>query len=244
MKTFGGLTHGRDVSDSVLARWTQEMTALQYICYGIERCCGVDLISSDQHLKISDSRVQRGNDDCRKIVEWFKCYNPFPENSNLISISTGVVGDSRINRHMAKEEALALAPIHPSVVVIGEDIDLFVILIGIFTFDNVYFLQPGKGKFTEKIFSPLTALEKTTADNILFIHAMSGCDTTSALFNYSKMKFVQTLKNNPDLLKEIEIFKNPDIIPEAVVDTGNRFLVALYGYPISASDTSSLNKVC
>ncbi|GBO36312.1 hypothetical protein AVEN_79861-1 [Araneus ventricosus] len=139
--------------------------------------------------------------------------------------------------------ALALAPTHPSVVVIREDIDLFVIFIGIFTFDNVYFLKPGKGKIAEKIFSPYTALEKTIADNILFIQVMIGCDTTSALFNYGKMKFVQTLKNNHDLLKVIEIFKNPDITPKAVVDAGNHFLVALNGYPISASDTSSLNNV-
>ncbi|GBN19243.1 hypothetical protein AVEN_31023-2 [Araneus ventricosus] len=72
---------------------------------------------------------------------------------------------------------------------------------------------------------------------------MNGCDTTSALFNNDKMKFVQTLKNNLDLLKVIEIFKNPDITPEAVVDSGNRFLVALYEYPISASDAPSLNNV-
>ncbi|GBM79859.1 hypothetical protein AVEN_40379-1 [Araneus ventricosus] len=63
-----------------------------------ERFSGVDLTSSDQHL-ISDSRVQRDNDDCRKMVEWFKHYNPF-ETSNLISLSTGVAGDSkRINCH-------------------------------------------------------------------------------------------------------------------------------------------------
>ncbi|GBM74744.1 hypothetical protein AVEN_197989-1 [Araneus ventricosus] len=84
MKTFGGLTHGRGVSDSVLSRLTQGMIALQHISDGIEKFCSVDLISSDQHLKISDSRVQRDNDDCRKMVEWFKHYNPFPENSNLI----------------------------------------------------------------------------------------------------------------------------------------------------------------
>ncbi|GBN75607.1 hypothetical protein AVEN_8545-1 [Araneus ventricosus] len=59
---------------------------------------------------------------------------------------------------------------------------------------------------------------------------MSGCDTTSALFNYVKLKFVQTLKDNNDLLKVTEIFKNPDMSPEAVVDVGNCFLVALYGY--------------
>ncbi|GBN72427.1 hypothetical protein AVEN_219615-1 [Araneus ventricosus] len=72
---------------------------------------------------------------------------------------------------------------------------------------------------------------------------MSGCDTTSALFNYVKLKFVQTLKNNNDLLKVIEIFKNPDMSPEAVVDVGNRFLVALYDYPITTSDTPSLNNL-
>ncbi|GBL59476.1 hypothetical protein AVEN_206026-1 [Araneus ventricosus] len=72
MKTFGGLTHDGGVSDSVLARWTQGMTAIEHICDGIEKFCGVDLTSSDQHLKISGSGVQRDTDDCRKMVEWFK----------------------------------------------------------------------------------------------------------------------------------------------------------------------------
>ncbi|GBM48565.1 hypothetical protein AVEN_184583-1 [Araneus ventricosus] len=56
--------------------------------------------------------------------------------------------------------ALSLAPTHSSVVVIGEDIDLFVILIGILTFDDIHLLKPGKGKIAEKIFSPHIALEK------------------------------------------------------------------------------------
>ncbi|GBM74189.1 hypothetical protein AVEN_104812-1 [Araneus ventricosus] len=79
--------------------------------------------------------------------------------------------------YLIVNSALDLAPTHPSVVVIGEDIDLFVILICIFTFDNVYFRKPGKEKMAEKIFYPHTALEKAIADNILFIHAMSGCDS-------------------------------------------------------------------
>ncbi|GBM23240.1 hypothetical protein AVEN_159910-1 [Araneus ventricosus] len=54
MKKFGGLTHGCGVSDSALARWTQEMAALNYICDGIEKFCDVDLTSSGQHLKINE----------------------------------------------------------------------------------------------------------------------------------------------------------------------------------------------
>ncbi|GBM22552.1 hypothetical protein AVEN_183981-1 [Araneus ventricosus] len=82
------------------------MTALQHICDEIVKFCGVDLISSEQHLKISDPRIQQHNDECRKMVEWFKLYNPFPENSNLVSINTGVVRGSRINYYMAKEEGI------------------------------------------------------------------------------------------------------------------------------------------
>ncbi|GBM68666.1 hypothetical protein AVEN_255393-1 [Araneus ventricosus] len=82
------------------------MTALQHICDGIEKFFGVDLTSSAQHLGVGEARFQRDNDDCRKIVEWFKHYNPFPENFNLISLSNGFVGDSRINCHMTKEKGI------------------------------------------------------------------------------------------------------------------------------------------
>ncbi|GBM55742.1 hypothetical protein AVEN_190330-1 [Araneus ventricosus] len=53
-------------------------------------------------------------------------------------------------------------------------------------------------------------------------------DTTSALFNYVKLKFVQTLKNNTDLLNVIEIFKNPDMTLKLlwIVATWFRFATA------------------
>ncbi|GBO08948.1 hypothetical protein AVEN_170368-1 [Araneus ventricosus] len=110
-----------------------------------------------------------------------------PKNKNrLISIMMNKFSSLSMTCKKAEKDAnclivnsaLALVPTHQSLVVIGEDVDLIVILIGIFTFYSVYFLKPGKGKIAEMIFSPHTALEKTIADNILFIHANSGCDTT------------------------------------------------------------------
>ncbi|GBM43195.1 hypothetical protein AVEN_50113-1 [Araneus ventricosus] len=99
MKTFGGLTHGRGVSDSVLAMWTQGMTTLQHICDGFEKFCGVDLTSS----KLIWESVTQEFSEIMMIIAgecwvWLKNYNPFPENSNLISISTGVFGDSHDQR--------------------------------------------------------------------------------------------------------------------------------------------------
>ncbi|GBN84921.1 hypothetical protein AVEN_192174-1 [Araneus ventricosus] len=194
--------------------------------------------------KNTETNVKRSNISLIPTVSQEKFLANPKNKDRLISILVNKFSSLSMACKKADEDAdclivnsaLALAPTHPSVVVISEDIDLFVILIGIFTFGHVYFLKPGKLKIAEKIFSPHTALEKTIADNILFIHAMSGCDTTSALFNYGKMKFVHTLKNNHDLLKVIEIFKKLDITPEAVMDVGNRFLVAFSGYPLSASD--------
>ncbi|GBM26911.1 hypothetical protein AVEN_264759-1 [Araneus ventricosus] len=100
------------------------------------------------------------------------------------------------------KSSLALFPTHKFVVVIGEDIGIFVILIGICTFDNVYFLKPRKGKIVQKIFSPHTALEKTIADNILFIDSMSARVTTWLRFLQPKQlptTFPKSFPSDPTL---------------------------------------------
>lgn len=85
--------------------------------------------------------------------------------------------------------ALDMAHNHDNVIIIGEDVDLLVILIGLYNSPTVYFLKPGKGNITQKIYSPMSAVDRTVAKNILFLHAMSGCDTTSALYNQGKVEF-------------------------------------------------------
>lgn len=50
MKTTGGLTRGRGVTDSVLSRWTMGMTALEHVCEELEKFCDVVFDSSEQHI--------------------------------------------------------------------------------------------------------------------------------------------------------------------------------------------------
>ncbi|CAG9816061.1 unnamed protein product [Phaedon cochleariae] len=145
-------------------------------------------------------------------------------------------------------EALSLAErTETEVVVVGEDIDLLVdlstkpclwlnvlrlrlvILTGLCLRDNVFFLKPGKGNVPPTTYSPMHALtNKTIREYIMFLHAMSGCDTTLAPYNQGK--FVKTVTKNPNLADVVSVFKNPEATPESIAAAGERFLVNLYGF--------------
>ncbi|CAH2005907.1 unnamed protein product [Acanthoscelides obtectus] len=102
MKITGGLTHGRGVSESILCKWTKGMTSLQNICEEMEKMCGVAFTSSEQHVEMRESRIKRDTSDSKNFMDWFTQHHPFPNVGDILSLTTGVVGDSTINCHMAK----------------------------------------------------------------------------------------------------------------------------------------------
>lgn len=53
---------------------------------------------------------------------------------------------------------------HESVAVVGEDVDLLVIMIGTNTSPNVYFLKPGKGKAPPSLYHLPNAFNKDVAE--------------------------------------------------------------------------------
>lgn len=139
--------------------------------------------------------------------------------------------------------AMDLAQQHNSVVIVGEDVDLLVIMIGRCrgVHANVYFLKPGKGTVSPLIFSPDCQPDQSISDNILFLHAMGGCDTTSASFKVGKMRFLRTLKKNSALTKTIEIFKDPTAHADDLTNAGLTFFIALY--KLTNKEVTSLNKL-
>ncbi|XP_057656427.1 uncharacterized protein LOC130893976 [Diorhabda carinulata] len=469
MKIAGGLTHGRGVSESILSRWTKGMTSFQNIGEEMEKMCGVAFTSSEQHVEMRESRIKRDTSDSKKLMDWFTQHQPFPKVADILCLTTGVVGDSTINCHMAKEigllsidrivggdfetvkfyrkdrvlplatmknaikisdetipttifqritiakqfdeeleeflkyelcpyplplfddygmrkgtkstlykaftptekanlqgcvyvidggyllhkvvwaggqsfssicesyisfvkskykdsavvvfdgypqegtkyaererrsrqqmsvdvmfdktmiptmpqekflgnmknkirlismlkdnfaeagihtkqaqedadtvivtTAMDLAQQHNCVVIVGEDVNLLVIMISRCrdVNSNIYFLKPGKGAVSQLIFSPDCHPDQSISDNILFLHAMGGCDTTSASFKVGKMRFLQTLKKNPALTKTIQIFKDPTAHADAVINAGISFFTALY--KLSDKESASLNKL-
>ncbi|KAJ8878756.1 hypothetical protein PR048_019342 [Dryococelus australis] len=77
---------------------------------------------------------------------------------------------------------------HSSVFVIGEYVDLLVLLTAPIPSDrNVYFMKPGRGNIEDKIYSTRQLQELPFSGSILFIHSFTGYNTTCAIFNKSRL---------------------------------------------------------
>jgi hypothetical protein len=105
MKTQGGVTRGRGLTDSVLNRWTQTMPACVELSSKFEEYCGIRTATSDQHVELRDARQVRDVADLDKFTTWFDGRFPFSgHRSELISLSNGVIGDDNINCDSALEQ--------------------------------------------------------------------------------------------------------------------------------------------
>lgn len=136
-----------------------------------------------------------------------------------------------------------------NVFIVGEDIDLMVLLTDqIFhnsedqlqLIDNIFLMKREKGNQQTVIYSPNNSkLSLDAKRHILFLHAFSGCDTTSPFFRQGKVKVFQTLAKNPDLLSVVSIFLNHKATPDQVADARAKFTAAVY----SGNKGQSLNQL-
>lgn len=124
------------------------------------------------------------------------------------------------------------------VFIIGNDVDLLVILCGSTDKNNIYLMKPGRAKIPTKYYSTESFSYDTVKEHILFIHAISGCDTTSAIFRQGKKKVANLFKIKPNIGELVSIFKNSDADPIALLESGETFLCLLYG-----ENETSLNHI-
>ncbi|GBM24356.1 hypothetical protein AVEN_202339-1 [Araneus ventricosus] len=95
------------------------------------------------------------------------------------------------------KSTLEIEKVSQCVVVVGEDIVLLVIMTASTNFENIFFLQPGRGKAEDTLYCAETLnIVPHIRDNILFLRAFSDCHTTSALFRQWKKKFINVLNSN------------------------------------------------
>lgn len=103
MKIVGGLTHGREITQSALAKWILSMLVIVEVSEAIESFGNTRSAISEQHVDLRSSRINinRDNADRVKLLRSLETHNPFPQSDFLMSISSGLKGNEMINCYEA-----------------------------------------------------------------------------------------------------------------------------------------------
>lgn len=128
-------------------------------------------------------------------------------------------------------EALSLSSSNEYVVIVCDDIDILVLLTALANEDenNVLISKPAKGKQEAKLFNARCLKFENLKNHLLLLHAFSGCDTTSALYNFGKKIFFDVLTKNNKLQDILRTFNDKNSSQNAVIRAGEQFFLTLYG---------------
>ena len=123
--------------------------------------------------------------------------------------------------------------------IIGEDTDLLVILTQHALINTIYFLKPGKGNVNDCIYDRNSFKYVKVKKLIGFLHALTGCDTTSCFLKQCKNKLIKTLSDNVVLQQKAQHFYDPSVNPDVLAASANDIVSQMYG---SKKDKKTLHK--
>ena len=136
--------------------------------------------------------------------------------------------------------AIEYSHIGPGVDVVCKDVDVMIsILDRMPPGDSITLIRPQPGGLEPKCIDigKLQASLGVLKDVIIFAHAFTGTDTTSAAYRRGKAQACNLLSLEPDFRADITIFYNKNASQEEIAAAGERFFLAWYG----AEKFSSLN---
>ena len=91
IKSRGGLTRGRGMSETARLSWIHSMHACADVHKSMTELTNLQHKTSEQHVELGVSRIQRDNNDFNKLFSWFNIYDPFDiDEPSLKSISSGL----------------------------------------------------------------------------------------------------------------------------------------------------------
>jgi hypothetical protein len=91
LKSRGGLTHGRGLTESVRHQWIHTLHRCAAVHEAMTSLTGLNTKNSEQHVDLGISRKKRDIADVTKIFYWLDIHDPFDTSSKeLRSISTGL----------------------------------------------------------------------------------------------------------------------------------------------------------
>ena len=147
------------------------------------------------------------------------------------------------------EEAIRLTPSkNKPVVIVSTDIDVLMLAITRSKINkhSLYVLSPAAGLKGEKIHNinnVQRTLGKNVVNTLLFCHAFSGCDTTSAIFNKGKASSLEILEKIATLRQKIAPFYDARASKKSIEAGGEAFFMELYQLKGLKGEIRNLNEL-
>ncbi|KAF5281918.1 hypothetical protein FQR65_LT14444 [Abscondita terminalis] len=135
------------------------------------------------------------------------------------------------------KKAMEKATDEKACIIIGNDIDLLILLTQLSATDcNVFISKYSPTAQTYAYYSPRNCKYYDFRSVMLFLHAFCGCDTTSSFYMYGKTKIFDLFEKNPDLLEAAKIFNKENADKSELYQVAKTIVFKLYG---KKSDFSS-----
>jgi hypothetical protein len=120
---------------------------------------------------------------------------------------------------------------------VGEDTDLLVLLLYLFddSLNKIYFRSDVKRRNSDKpkvvydIQAISGAMHKDVVKSLLFIHAFTGSDTTSRIFNVGKQTVFRKVVNDVNFREDVLRFSSCGLSAAEVEMLGCKIMVSLFG---------------
>ena len=126
------------------------------------------------------------------------------------------------------------ASLEAETAVIGEDTDLLVLPIYLANNESkkIYFYSEHKQNASSVTVWDIKLCKESLGidicNNILFLLAILGCDTTSSLYGIGKGLSLKIFKQNENLRRQAAVFQNDLATSEEIASAGEQALVCLY----------------
>ena len=103
IKTHGGLTRGKGMTEKKRSVWVLSMSVCASINENMQKFSGVSYETSDQHKDVSAAIQARDVSDTVDLIDYLNERDPFVQNGSLFNIANGMTAQERVNVEKARE---------------------------------------------------------------------------------------------------------------------------------------------
>lgn len=97
IKTHGGLTRGKGMTETQRLVWVLSMPACANINEAMQKLSGISFETSDQHKDLSKARQARDVNDTLDLISYLRERDPFARDPSLFNIANGMTAQEGVN---------------------------------------------------------------------------------------------------------------------------------------------------